>query len=88
MISMMKAKALINDLFEEEALVIGGLVAVHGMDEDLIWRLVECLERIRDKSLDRLADHGASEGKGPSLARSDDKPHPAIEYFLTSLREA
>lgn len=35
MISEAKAKNLINDLFEEEALVIGNLVAVHKMDDDL-----------------------------------------------------
>ena len=35
MISRTEAKELINDLFEEEALVIGGLVAVHEVDDDL-----------------------------------------------------
>jgi hypothetical protein len=88
MISMMKAKALINDLFEEEALAIGGLVAAHGMDEDVVWRLVECLEAARDKVLDRLADHGPSGDDEPLRTRSEGEPHPAIEYFLMSLREA
>ena len=86
MISMMKAKALINDLFEEEALVIGGLVAVHEVDDDLVWRLVKSLDVIRAKTLRRLADRGPSDDDGPPPRRPDAKPHPAIEEFLLSIR--
>ena len=87
MISRADAKALINDLFEEEALVIGGLVAVYEMDDDLVWRLVKNLDVIRGKILRRLEDQTSADAEGPPR-RPNLKPHPAIEEFLRSLRSA
>lgn len=88
MISNTEAKELINDLFEEEALVIGGLVAVHDVDDDLVWRLVKNLDVIRRKMLRRLEDQGPADGEGLPSHRPNLKPHPAIEDFLLSLRRA
>lgn len=79
-------KKLIDDLFEEEALVIGGLIAVHELDDDLVWRLVKSLDVIRGKILRRLADREPPDDEGPPLRRPNVKPHPAIEEFLLSLR--
>ena len=53
MISTADATDMVNDLFEEEALIIGGLVAVHEMDDDLVWRLMKHLDVIRGKVLRR-----------------------------------
>ena len=53
MISTVDATALINELFEEEALVIGGLVAVHEMDDDLVWRLIQDFDVTRGQILRR-----------------------------------
>jgi hypothetical protein len=86
MISRAEVRDLINDLFEEEALVIGGLVAVHEMDDDLVWRLVKNLDVIRGKVLRRLDDKAPGDGDGASPRRPNLKPHPAIEDFLLSLR--
>lgn len=88
MISKAEAKELINDLFEEEALVIGGLVAVHEMDDDLVWRLVKNLDVIRGKVLRRLEDKAPADGEAPPPRRPNLKSHPAIEDFLLSLRRA
>lgn len=88
MISRAEAKELINDLFEEEVLVIGGLVAVHELDDDLVWRLVKNLEVIRRKVLRRLEDKAPADGDEPQARRPNLKPHPAIEDFLLSLRRA
>lgn len=88
MISKEKARDLVLDLFEEEALVIGGLAAVHDLDDDLVWRLMRNLDVIMDKSLRRLESSdaaGASHPKGESLKVT---PHPAIEDFLLKLRRA
>ncbi len=85
MISKADAKELINGLFEEEALVIGGLVAVYEMDDDLVWRLVKNLDVIREKVLRRLEDKTSADEEGPPR-RPNLKPHPAIEEFLRSLR--
>lgn len=83
MISTADAKALINDLFEEEALVIGGLVAVYEMDDDLVWRLMKNLDVIRSKILRRLEDQAPAD---EAPRRPNLKPHPAIEEFLRSIR--
>lgn len=88
MISKAEARALINDLFEEEALVIGGLVAVHVVDDDLVWRLVKCLDVVRGKILRRIEDEESADESAPQLHRPNLKPHPAIEDFLLSLRQA
>lgn len=88
MINRTEARSLILGLFEEEALVIGGLVAVHKVDDDLVWRLMKNLDVILEKTLDRLEDQDAAEPPGQGDARSHLKPHPAIEEFLVKLRRA
>ncbi|HAM34581.1 MAG TPA: hypothetical protein DEB40_03265 [Elusimicrobia bacterium] len=87
MITKEKARELVLDLFEEEALVIGGLAAVHGLDDDLVWRLMRNLDVILDKSLRRLESSEASPAKADRDAVNT-KPHPAIEDFLLKLRRA
>jgi hypothetical protein len=86
MISTAEARDLINDLFEEEALVIGGLVAVHKLDDDLVWRLIKNLDVIRMRTLRRLNDEPADDEAKSWYRRPNLKPHPAIEDFLLSLR--
>jgi len=86
MISTAEARDLINDLFEEEALVIGGLVAVHKLDDDLVWRLIKNLDVIRGKTLRRLDDEPTDDEAKSWYRRPNLKPHPAIEDFLLSLR--
>ncbi len=88
MISKAEAREMINDLFEEEALVIGGLVAVHEVDDDLVWRLIKNLDVIRGKVLRRLEDRTLADEDRPPVRRPNLKPHPAIEDFLLSLRRA
>lgn len=73
-----------NKGLEEVALVIGGLAAVHEMEDDLIWRLMKNLDVIRGKVLRRLDDR-TLEGGVPER-RPNLKPHPAIEDFLLNLR--
>ena len=86
MITKAEAKILIDDLFEEEALVIGGLVAVHKVEDDVIWRLIRNLDVIRRKYLRRLEDKDLDDEGGGPLKRPNLKPHPAIEDFLLTLR--
>lgn len=80
-------KELIDDLFEEEALVIAGLAAVHEVDDELVRRLMSNLHVIRGRALRRLAVEPA----GGSVAASQPdslSPHPAIDEFLRSLRRS
>lgn len=88
MITKAEARELITDLFEEEALVIGGLIAVHKVDDDLVWRLVKNLDVIRGKVLRSLEDQEIPDDTALSPHRPHLKPHPAIEDFLLSLRKA
>ena len=81
-----EVKDLIRDLFEEEALVLGGLVAVHRIEDDVVWRIVKNLDVIRRKYLRRLDDKDPDDEGGGPPRRSHLKPHPAIEDFLLSLR--
>lgn len=87
MITKEKVRELVLDIFEEEALVVGGLAAVHGLEDDLVWRIMRNLDVILDKSLRRL---DSSEGATGKTTRDglNTKPHPAIEDFLLKLRRA
>lgn len=86
MITKTEAKELINGVFEEEALLIGGLVAVHKVEDDLVWRLLRSLDAIRRKTMHRLEEKDPDdEGKVPKK-RPTFKRHPAVEEFLLGLR--
>ena len=86
MISKAEARGMIDDIFEEEALVIGGLVAVHEIDDDLVWRLVRNLNAIRSRTLRRLDEELPLDEIELQHQRPNVKPHPAISDFLRSLR--
>lgn len=66
---------IIDDLFETEALAIGGLVADHEIGDGATWRLMDELRLIRERVLDRLGEE-----------KSTDDTHPAVERFLDDLR--
>jgi hypothetical protein len=86
MISREEARDMIDCLFEEEALVIGGLIAVHDVEDDFIWRLVKNLDVIRGKTLRRLEESKSADGEESPERRPKLKPHPAIEDFLLKVR--
>jgi hypothetical protein len=85
-ISNAEARNLILDLFEEEALVIGGLAAFYDVEDDLIWRLVRSLDTIRARVLRRLDARGPAEADRLTAGQANLKPHPAIQDFLLKLR--
>ena len=83
MLTKTEARDFMDEIFEEEALVIGGLAAVGEIDGDLVRRLVESLNTIRTRAIRRLddGDEDVNPLNGTSL-----KPHPAIEEFLLKIR--
>lgn len=85
MMSKAEVKDLIRDLCREQALVIGGLVAVHRVDDDVVWRLVKNMDLIRRRFLRRLDDDGPDDGGAAIPKRPNLKPHPAIEDYLSML---
>jgi len=80
-----EVKMLIRDLFEEEALALGGLVAVYEIEDDLVWPLIRTLAVTRRRVLRRLAAGRSEDNR--RTRRPASKPHPAIEEFLIRLRE-
>lgn len=88
MLRKLEAKQLIDDVFEEEALVLGGMVAVHEIEDDLVWKLVKNLDLIRRKYIRRLEEQASDEVNRGSAKPSALRPHPAIEEFLLSMRKA
>lgn len=76
-------RALIDDLFEELVLAVGGLIASHPVGDEFVCRMVRSLEVVRSKALRRLSD---GQTPGHSLSRNRlAAPHPAIEQFLAQL---
>ena len=86
MISKAQARELINGLFEEEALAFGGLVAVHQIDDDVVWHWVRSLDAIRMKALHRLDVAETYAEAGGMAPQFDLHPHPAIQSFLLKVR--
>jgi hypothetical protein len=81
-------RELVTEIFEEEALLLGGIVAVCPIEDEVVWRLVRGLDRLRRRVMQRVddaapaapADHSPGAGAGA-------EPHPAIERFLREIRE-
>lgn len=88
MISKEEAKEMVLELFEEEALVIGGLAAVHNLEDDLVWRLMKNMDVILAKTIKRLEAEDTPERTRGEAPRPNTRPHPAIEEFLLKLRRA
>jgi len=98
MISIDEARDMVDEIFEQEALLIGGILAVHGMEDDLVWRLIRNLDVIRGRVMRKLDDREDDECPEDILQdkrtclRADThrqvnlKPHPAIEDFLIKIR--
>ena len=45
---------LVRDAFDDIALLVGGVAAIHNLDDDLLWTLMKRLDRIRVKLLRNL----------------------------------
>ena len=73
-----EAQELIDQVFQEEVLALGGMVALHEVADDLVWKLVQNMDVIRGRVLRQLKD------REPPGARAS-QPHPAIEEFLAVL---
>lgn len=87
MIEKTEVRELILDLVEEAALAIGGLVAVHDVEDDLVWRLMRTLDVIRGRALRRLDEHESAEEEQPPAGGPAAQPHPAIQEFLARIRK-
>lgn len=84
MISKSEVRELIEDVFEEEALAIGGLVETHPIDDEVVQRLMQSLSIVRKKALLRVEDSSGLAANHPRN-RALGGPHPAIEEFLVQI---
>ncbi|MCY3017542.1 MAG: hypothetical protein NTW87_00725 [Planctomycetota bacterium] len=84
MLTNNEAETLLDELFEQEALVIGGLVALHGMDDKVLCSLMRSLDDLRTSFRQRIAARAAK--AADAQAAPLPKPHPAIQRFLHKLR--
>lgn len=85
MLTTEDARDLIDQVFEEEALVLGGLVAVHPVDDQFVWRLMQNLAVIRRRVVRSAEDLGAVRTGRQPTGDATITPHPAIENFLKKL---
>ena len=81
--STTETRRLIDQVFREEALVLGGLAAVRELNDKQVGRLVQSLSAIRDRAHERLTATAA-----PAPEARGIRPHPAIEEFLAKLEAA
>jgi hypothetical protein len=79
-------RELITELFEEEALLLGGIVAVHPVDDEVVWRLARGLDRLRRRVLQRVERADVVPMDRPRRGNGTE-PHPAIEELLRAIHE-
>ena len=87
-ITKAEAREMITEVFKETALVLGGLIAIHGVEDDLVWRFVKSLDAVHSKAIRRIDQRDAASGVASTESECRLRPHPAIEDFLLTLRRA
>ena len=87
-ITKAETRGLIAEVFEETALVLGGLVAMHPVDDDFVWRLVRSLDGVRRKAVRRVNECDVRPWDDAAPAETHPRRHPAIEDFLLELRRS
>jgi hypothetical protein len=80
------ARGLITEVFEETALVLGGLVALHRVDDNFIWQFITGLDAVRCKAMRRVNESEPVPGAEMAESGPNLRPHPAIQDFLLKLQ--
>ena len=68
--------------------MLGGLVAVHQVDDDFVWRFVKGLDAVCSKAFRQIDKRDMSPDSDTADGQSRLRPHPAIEDFLLKLRRS
>lgn len=79
MLTTRNTRRLIDEAFEDEALVLGGLLTLHKVDDRFVHRLVRSLAVIRRRTVRAFESLGATNTESGA-------GHPAISAFLRDLR--
>ena len=88
MLSEAKVKRTIQELFEEQALVIGGLLPFHEVDDEFVWKLLKGLDVVRNSAVRQLSGSPPMTSFGDRRKKLTLTPHPAVEDFLAKVRES
>lgn len=81
-----RLRAAIAEVSMEQALMIGGMVALHHVDDAFVWELARGLDHVRSRALSRIDDTEAD--APPSEVGSAADRHPAIAFLLSKITEA
>jgi hypothetical protein len=84
MIDRQEAREILLDLLEEIALLVGGILAVHRVDDDMVWKLMSGMDRLRRRGLGRLNEAAGEEPLEPEVPGPT--THPAVEEFLIHIQ--
>ncbi|MBI2068959.1 MAG: hypothetical protein HYT79_00010 [Elusimicrobia bacterium] len=83
--SLIETRKLLDETIEEIALVLGGIFAVHGVADEVVWQAMKHLDMSHDNALARLEESAPSEEKIQKTANPAPRPHPAIDALLMNL---
>jgi hypothetical protein len=78
---MTETRQMLTDIFEEIALIIGGLEHCYEIPDDAIWTLIRSIDAVRLRAVKRL---NGVESTGPTKRLV---PNPAIEEFILKNRK-
>ena len=78
--------AIIDKAFEEIALVLGGIFAVHGVHDEAVWQIMKHIDMVHENVLTRL-DGLESSADGQVTAKQEYEVHPAVEALLLKIRK-
>jgi hypothetical protein len=74
------SKAVVREVFDDVALLIGSVASARRLPDDLVHALIKRLDRVRVRTLSRLSDDHVY----TDLHNNAEPPriHPAVEDFL------
>lgn len=84
MLSQHEVKLLINDIFEEEALIIGGMAVIKKIEDDNVVRIIRNFDLLRNKFLQKI--DAQSQSPEEMYLKDNQRLHPAIQEFIKKLK--
>jgi hypothetical protein len=83
-----EAHELLDDVFSEIGLLLGGVVAYHQIEDRALWQLTTGLLGMRSRIRGRLdLRENFPETPKEFVKRICPEPHPAIESFLREIQD-
>lgn len=81
-----EVRRLLESTIEDIALVLGGIFAVHAVEDDVVWKVMQHLDMSHAKALARLDEADSTRRIDRQRRAAPSEPHPAIEALLRKLR--